>query len=72
MDNERPYRRQAQYTAQIGVKLLPETRAQVDRLADAYGLSLSDVVRQACESGIAKVADRLRKQCERKQATRQP
>ena len=67
MGNKRQYRREGHYTPQIGVRLKPETRQQADSIADRYGKSLSQVVRDATEAGLAKVADRYRKQRERDQ-----
>ena len=65
MEQKRQYRREGHYTPQIGVRLKPETRQQADAIADRYGKSLSQVVRDATEAGLAKVADRYRKQRER-------
>ena len=62
---ERRYRREARYSAQLRVTVEPATAAALEAEADAAGLSVSAVIRDAVARGLPLVKDARRKQRQR-------
>ena len=58
---ERRYRREARYSAQLRVTVEPATAAALEAEADAAGLSVSAVIRDAVARGLPLVKDARRK-----------
>ena len=58
---ERRYRREARYSAQLRVTVQPATAAALEAEADAAGLSVSAVIRDAVARGLPLVKDARRK-----------
>ena len=58
---ERRYRREARYSAQLRVTVQPATAAALEAEADAAGLSVSAVIRDALARGLPLVKDARRK-----------
>ena len=71
MDNKtdkierRPYRRASIYTSPVSVKLKLDIREEVEYVADRYGLSLAEVLRECVEAGLPTLRERLRKREQR-------
>ena len=62
---ERRYRREARYSKQLRVTVQPATAAALEEEADAAGLSVSAVIRDAVARGLPLVKDARRKQRQR-------
>ena len=62
---ERRYRREARYSTQLRVTVQPATAAALEEEADAAGLSVSAVIRDAVARGLPLVKDARRKQRQR-------
>ena len=58
---ERRYRREARYSTQLRVTVEPATAAALEAEADAAGLSVSAVIRDAVARGLPLVKDARRK-----------
>ena len=59
---ERRYRREARYSSQLRVTVQPATAAALEKEADAAGVSVSAVIRDAVARGLPLVKDARRKQ----------
>ena len=59
---ERRYRREARYSKQLRVTVQPATAAALEAEADAAGVSVSAVIRDAVARGLPLVKDARRKQ----------
>ena len=62
---ERRYRREARYSKQLRVTVEPATAAALEAEADAAGVSVSAVIRDAVARGLPLVKDARRKQRQR-------
>ena len=62
---ERRYRREASYSKQLRVTVQPATAAALEAEADAAGVSVSAVIRDAVARGLPLVKDARRKQRQR-------
>ena len=62
---ERRYRRETRYSAQLRVTVEPATAAALAAEADAAGVSVSAVIRDAVARGLPLVKDARRKQRQR-------
>ena len=60
--NLRRYRRESRYSTQLRVTVEPKTAAALEAEADAAGLSVSAVIRDAVARGLPLVKDARRKQ----------
>ena len=63
---ERRYRREARYSTQLRVTVEPATAASLEAEADAAGLSVSAVIRDAVARGLPLVKDARRKRRSRR------
>ena len=59
-DTERRYRREARYSKQLRVTVQPATAAALEAEADAAGVSVSAVIRDAVARGLPLVKDARR------------
>ena len=58
---QRRYRRESRYSAQLRVTVQPATAAALEAEADAAGVSVSAVIRDAVARGLPLVKDARRK-----------